>query len=583
MHSLLADIRYAIRSLRFAPGFFTLAIGILALGIGASVSVFTIVDGVLLRPLPYRHPNQLVALTSIPADPKFDSNGSTGYADFEQFRSHCVSFSDVAVTYRQGWSAVRLTGEAEPENAQAAFVSSNFFALFGISPILGRTFTEEENRRGDRLAVLSEGLATRRFASAAQALGHDIELSGTKWRVIGVMPADFRVPFLNTQLWAPVMSHPEWNDPEESDSRFRPRWDIIARLKPRATRVAAQADVDSVEKRLKSELPEYHQDNVRVVPLSEHFTGSVRRPLLILLASVAFLLIIACTNVGNLLLARAAVRRREFAVRAALGAGRFQLFRQVLAENAFVALLGGTAGVVVAVFLVPILKAIAPAGTPRLLEVEIDARVLAFAAAVTCGSALLLGLAPGWNASRRGLADVLNAAGRAATGSRRTTRTKSFLVVGEFAMAMVLLTGAALLLRSFVAVLGVDLGFRPEHVLTISVSLPNSTPPPQTARFYADVLASITALPGVESAGGVGNLFFLDEKRTHALRQVEGRPPEPRSAWKPLVWTQVNGHYFRAMAAFSMIATGRTRRPWQSSMRLSHAATGSAKIRSESA
>ncbi|MGA2601584.1 MAG: ABC transporter permease [Bryobacteraceae bacterium] len=207
-------------------------IAILARGIGTSSALFTIVDAVLLRPLPYRDPGRLVALTAVAADPKFDSNGSLPYSDFEELKAHARSFEDLAITYRTGWSEVTLTGGIEPQRIQAAFVSPNLFALFGRTPILGRTFTVDEDRRGDRLAVLSQDLASLRYGSAAAAVGRDIEIGGAQWRVIGIMPSDFRVPFLSTQLWMPLHAHPEWNDRREANPRLLQRWDVIARLKP---------------------------------------------------------------------------------------------------------------------------------------------------------------------------------------------------------------------------------------------------------------------------------------------------------------------------------------------------------------
>ncbi len=543
--AILADSRRAFRNLRLAPGFHLLWIGILALGIGTSSALFSIVDGVLLRPLPYRDPGRLVSLTAVAADPKFDSNGSLPYLDYQELQARARSFEGLAITYRTGWSAVTLTGGAEPERAQGAFVSPNLFALTGRAPMLGRTFTAEEDRRGERVVVLSESLAIRRYGSAGAALGRDLEIGGAPWRVIGVMPADFRVPFLDTRLWMPIHAHPEWNDASEPDPLWRQRWDVLARLKPGVRVSQAQAEVDAIERQLRRALPDYHQDQVRVVPLARHFTGSVARPVWILFTAVVFLLLIACVNAGNLLLSRAVSRQREFAVRTALGGGRGRLLGQLLAESINLSLMAGVAGAALAAAFVPVLKALAPPGIPRFEDVSLDARVLAFTFGVSLVTGIVLGLAPAWNLSRLEISEFLNASGRV-IGRRGARRTRGILVAAEFSIAMVLLTGAGLLVRSLIAVQNVDPGFRPEHILTAAVSLPGATAAQATA-FTADVLERLSALPGVSAAGAISNLFFLDEKRTHALRQVEGRAPEPRSAWEPLVWAQVSGAYFQAM------------------------------------
>ena len=251
MEALLADLRYALRTFRQAPAFFSLVIGILALGIAASVSIFSLVDGVLLRPLPYRDPRRLVTLTSYATRPPFNSNGSLSYNDFQQLRAKSRSFADLAVTYRTGWSRVTLTGGTEPVAMQGAFVSPNFFGLFGRAPVIGRTFTAEENLRAERVILISEGLWAQRFGRSPSALGQDLEVGHARWRVIGVMPAGFQVPFLDTQLWAPVLSHPDWNDPEHDNPHEQPFWDVFGRLKPGVPIGRAQAEAASISGGLK--------------------------------------------------------------------------------------------------------------------------------------------------------------------------------------------------------------------------------------------------------------------------------------------------------------------------------------------
>jgi predicted permease len=538
-------MRYVFRSMGQSPGLYGLVLAILALGIGASVSVFSLVDGVVLRPLPYPDAGQLVALRAVATKPPFDSNGSVTYADFQQFQAQAHSFADIAVTYRSGFGQVVLTAGAERERVRGGFVSPNFFAMFGRTPTLGRLFSPEENQRGERVLVIGERLAARRFGSPDAALGRDLQMDGATWRIVGVMPAGFRVPFLDTQLWAPVMSHRDWNDQTEPQPQQRTmRWDLMARLRPGVSAAAAQAEVDAIYGRLRQEAPDYHFDRTVVVPLREHFTGAAGRPLLLLAAAVALLLLIALANAGNLLLARAAVRQREFAIRAALGAGTGRLLRQALAETVTLCLLAGAGGAALSLPLVRILKVLAPGGIPRLDEVGVNLRVLLFAISISLATGVCLGLVSVWKGAR-GSTDALRTAGRGSTSSRETRRLKDLLVTSEFALAMVLLTGAALLVRSFVEVLRVDLGFRPEHILTMRVEAPG--PVRALPQFYQQAQERIRNLPGVQAAGATGYVFQLGLTRTHALREVEGHVKEPTEKWGTLEWSHISGDYFQAM------------------------------------
>ncbi len=544
---MLSDVRYAFRTFRRAPGFYSLVVAILGLGIAFSVSIFSLVDGILIRPLPYSDPQRLVKLTSYATRPPFDSNGSLSWNDFVQFRAASRSFADVACTFRTGWSRVTLNSGSEPVAIQGAFVSPNLFRMFGRQPLIGRTFTDTENREADRVVVISAGLWARQFGSSPQAIGQDLVLKHQRWQVIGVMPSDFQVPFLDTQLWAPVRSHPEWNDKEETSPLDRPRWDIMARLKPGVTMAAAQTEVDSIERGLRAALPEFHRDSVRVTPLREHFAGAMRKPLLMLAAAVTFLLLIAWANVANLLLARASYRQREIAIRYALGAGHARVVRQLVTEALAFSCAGGALGTAAAFALAPLLRTLSPANTPLLNSVSLDERGLLFALLLSLAVGVSLGIAPAWQGSSGRTNESLKLAVRNSTESRGKRRFRTVLVALEFAVAMVLLTGAGLLIRSMAAVRSVNPGFQADKVLTVAIGLPGEATPSQVRQFYRDALQRIRALPGVTAAGGVSNLFFLNETRTHALRQVEGHAPEPKSAWTPLVWAQVNGQYFQAL------------------------------------
>ncbi|HUA82623.1 MAG TPA: ABC transporter permease [Bryobacteraceae bacterium] len=523
---MLADVRYALRAMRRSPGFYGLLLAILALGIGVSVSVFSLIDGVVLRPLPYRDPARLIALESVATKPPFESNGSFTYDDFTQIRA-ARSFEDVAVMYRDGWSRMELTEGGE--RVHCGFVSPDFFDLFGRSPVFGRVFSATEN--GDRVLVLSERLATRRFGSAGAALGRDLEMAGLKWRIIGVMANDFRVPFLDTEMWAPIESHPQWNDRQEPNSRSGAmRWDLLARLRPGVSIAAARAELDSIYGSLRRAAPDSHTDAARVVPLREHFTRQVRGPFAILSAAVGLLLLIACANAANLLLGRAAMRAREFSIRAALGAGFGRLLRQTMAETIVLCAVGGAIGAALSVAMVRVLKAVAPAGTPRLDEVAVDSRVLLFAIALSAATGIGLGIA---SASRN--------------FRPRKRKLKNLLVAAEFAIAMVLVTSSALLLRSFVAVMDVSIGFAAEHVLTARVELPDGMTAPRRTGFFKQVIERIREIPGVVSVGATDTVFQLGLERTHALRLVEGQAPEPVAKWQPLEWSTVAGDYFQTL------------------------------------
>ena len=547
MDGMLTDLRYALRNFRRSPRFYAIVIAILATGIGCSVAIFSFGDGILIRPLPYRDPQRLVMLTSYATLPPFDSNGSVSYRDYLYFQGHAHSFADVAVTYRTGWSRVTLKGAGGPVPIQGAFVSPNLFALFGRQPLTGRTFTSDENRRAARVVLVTEGLAVERFGSPQGAIGQDVLLDKERWQIIGVMPADFRVPFLDTQLWAPVLSNPGWNDTEESNPLDRARWDLMARLKAGVTETAAQSEVDAIQKGLRAALPEFHKDSVRVVPLREHFTGKMRKPLMILASAVAFLWFIACANAANLLLARGSQRAREMAVRAALGAKRSRILRLLITESVLLACIAGAAGMILAFWLVPVLKTLAPSGTPLLDTVSLNARGLEFALLASLATGVLVGIAPVFGRPARHAGESLKLAARTSTEDRRSRRFKGVLVALEFAVAMVLLTGAGLLIRSLAAINSIQPGFHAANVLTVRFGLPNDTPVAQFTRFYRDAAERIKTVRGVEAVGGVSNLFFLSETRMHALRQVEEHPPEPKQAWRPLVWAQVTGDYFQAM------------------------------------
>ena len=404
MSVTIQDVRHAFRTLWKAPGFTAVAAVTLALGIGANTAIFSVIEAVVLRPLPYRDPGRLL-LVSDPQDPKDDG---ILHGDFEAWKSQSRSFEEKAVYYRNsGFSRVTLTG-AEPEQVQGAFVSANFFTLMGVSPLLGRGITADEETRRERVVVLSHGLWSRRFGKSPDVLGKVLEIDGIPSQAIGVMPATFQFPARDSQFWAPITTNRYWGDPEllkigPSHGRgFYARWRAIGRLRPGATPLEARTEM-----------------NVNVVPLRVNLSGNTRLAFGVLLGAVSFVLLIACCNVANLVLARGAAREREMAVRVALGAGRGRLVRQQFTESAVLALLAGGLGLVLAAAGIQALAAFGPADIPRLDEAGLDAEVLAFTLAISLFSATVFGLAPAWKISRVDPKEALKAGGRGQPGSMR--------------------------------------------------------------------------------------------------------------------------------------------------------------------
>jgi predicted permease len=564
VENFLMDIRYGLRMLRKNPGFTALAVLILGLGIGANAAVFSVLHAVLLRPLPYKEPQQLTMLWVTDSRPRgwAVTDGSTSYRDFLEWRRQAHSFKDLAIFYRRGWSVVTLTGE-EPEKVQGAFVSANFFTLMGVQPLLGHAFSDEDLQHRERVVILSHGLWQSRFGGSLEALGRDIYIDGRPWRVVGVMPSQFRFPFLagnwenrvegEVQLWAPLTTNPS-EDFSSGDpfNLTRPqgvaRFQVIARLNPKISLRAAQAEMDTIEARLALQYPDFDKTlGVQVRRLNEYIAGEMRRPLLLLSLCVLLLLLLACTNLATLFLARGVARARELAVRAAVGATRWRVIRQLLTESVLLGIIGGGAGVLLAGPAVHLIVALFPLTVPRLDETRIDTTVLisSFLLALLCG--LGFGLVPARRFSAADPHELLKTQQIAASS---TLGIQGLLVGAQFALSLVLLASAGLLIHSFVEVLAVDPGFQSEHVLTMRMQFtnPDTTPSARMADYYERACERLREIPGVQAVGTVGNIFFLEENQNHALRQVEGHPPEPVGSWTPLAWTQISGDYFRAMA-----------------------------------
>ena len=510
----------------------TAAILTLALGIGATTSVFSVVDPVLLRPLPYRDPSRLVSLQPVERN---DPSPGTSLIEFEQWRA-AKSLRDLSIFYRNfGVSRVTLTGAAEPESVQAGFTSANLFPLLGVAPAVGRAFTLEEERRGEAVAILSDALFERRFARSTLALEKTIEIEGRSFRVIGVMPAGFDFPAKNVALWAPITTNTYW--PLRAQDHFIFRWDVVARLRDGVSLRAAQSEMDAMYSHLTSQDPRFSGRSISVVPLHIELRGTTRTSLLMLLGAVLFVLLIACTNVAGLMLARGAGRSQEMAIRAALGAGRMRLTRQLLTECLVLALAAGAAGLALAWAGIRMIVAFGPHDVPNMETAHLDASALAFALAITVLSAILFGLAPSLGTSRL-------AVGRAYR-ARTTRQVRGPLVIVEVAFAVMLLAGAGLLVRSFLRVRAVDPGFQPSHALTLTVSFPRSFHDPS---FYQRAVERLASVPGIDSAGAAGSVLMdPNAARNNGFRVIEGRAPEPSDQWTFLQWTAIDGDFFRAM------------------------------------
>ncbi|MBO0722763.1 MAG: ABC transporter permease, partial [Blastocatellia bacterium] len=550
LEELWHDLQFGMRMLRRNPGFTTVAILSLALGIGANTAIFSVFYAVLLRPLPYRDPNHLVLIFSKSQE---DSQESFTLEDFTILKTQSRSFEAMAVYYRNtGFSRVSLTGSAEPEVVQGGFVSADFFPLLGISPQIGRFFTPAEEINRNRVVILSQVLWNRRFGAAPDVIGRSLQIDGADFRVIGVMPATFQFPARDTQFWAPISMNRYWLDRPARDTthgrRFYARWNVVARLKPAVSLQQARAEMNILAKRLEQVDPELNEGRgINALPLRVELNGNTNRALFLLLAAALLVLLIACGNVANLMLARGIVRQREMAIRTALGAGRARLIRQLITESVLMAILSGFLGLYLAAVGVPALIALAPPDIPRLEEAGMDPMVLVFTLGVSLLAAFICGLVPAWNISQSDPVKSLNSGNRGSSSSIASGHARNLLVIAEIALSVVLLVSAGLLIRSLLALQSVDAGFEPEHALTMRITLPAGAPEHKKSAFLDLVLERVRALPGVKTAGAIDGLFQLSGAGNLGLRSIEGRMDEPREQWTALTWKTIGGEYWQAM------------------------------------
>ena len=538
MDTLRQDFLYAVRRLRQAPGFTVVAVATLALGIGANSAIFSIVNAVLLRPLPFEEPDRLVAVSQT------WEGRDTGIYSPQNFLDVVSTAHDFESLAAIDGGGMTLTGAGSPARLQGASVTVSFFETLRVRPILGRAFVTGENEPGHtKVVVLGHRLWRDRFGADPAAVGRKIQLDRDSYVVVGVAPEGFGYPE-GTEVWTPI----------EYDTIFRTKsrgaWflGVIGRLKPGVSVAHAREEVSTIASRLAREYPDADEGvGGTVTLLQESMVRRSRPALLVLLGAVGLVLLIACVNVANLLLARAAARESELAVRAALGAGRGRLLRQLLTESVLLAVLGGAAGVFLASLSMDTLLGLQPAGVRRLGEVRVDRTVMAFAAGLSVLTGILFGLAPALQLMRRATAQSLREGGRGLLAGRGH-RLRGGLIVGQMALAMMLLAGAGLLIRSFTQLRRVDPGFRPGSALTFRIALPESAYKDESARaaFFDVLLTRLAVLPGVRSVGAVQGLPLSGMRFSFSF-EVKGRPPLPPARQPSMEVRVASPGYFQAI------------------------------------
>jgi len=541
--NLIQDLRYGLRMLFKSPGFCLIAIVTLALGIGANTALFSVVNGVLLNPLPYAQPDRLVAIYQ--KTPDF-AQASIPYPNFLDWVREQHSFSLMAAFRPDDYN---LTGMGEPERVKTEMISASFFSTLGVRPVAGRLFRPEEDVVGAQpVALISGGLWSRKFGSSHEAIGKTITLNGAGYSVIGVIPGDFRYQsgnFHDSDVYLPIG---QWNDSTFRDRRAGMGMDAVGRLKPGVTLAQAQADMDAVARHIAQIYPDADKDHgITLLPLKEDVVGDIRPFLLVLLAAVGFVLLIACVNVANLLLARSTARTREFAIRVALGAGRSRVIAQLLTESTLLGCAGGALGLACAGWGTKAAIKLLPQALPRAAEIHIDQRVLLFTLAVSLLAGVLFGLVPAIKAARENIHETLKEGGRSVSGARH--RMQSIFVVAEMALALVLLLGAGLMVRSLAKLWSVNPGFNPHNALIFDVSYPSTmgSTPAAIRSAMRQLHEAVSAVPGVRAASlSAGSTPMWGDSELPFW--IDGQPkPATQAEMKSALFYGVEPEYLEAM------------------------------------
>ncbi|HEY0380189.1 MAG TPA: ABC transporter permease [Pyrinomonadaceae bacterium] len=548
MKSLLQDLRYGIRTLLKRPGFTVVAVLALALGIGANSAIFSVVNSVLLRPLPYKDPAQLVIVWETNPQLLSDylkTHNEAAPGNFLDWQAQSKSFENLAAFT---WQDFNLTGGDTPEQVIGNTVTPNMFATLGVRPILGRDFLAEEGQAGrDNVVILSHGLWQRRFGSSPNIVGQAISVNGRPSTVVGVMPEGFEFPRAACELWTPLAPGDNFKTNRRAHFLY-----TRARLKPGVTIAQAQAEMDTIAARLRQQYPDTNdQRGVRLASLSEESVAQIKPALLILLAAVGFVLLIACANVANLMLARAAARQKEIAIRTALGAGRLRIIRQLLTESVLLSLIGGVCGLLLALWGIDLLLASMPQqfalGIPGWNKIGLDYRVLGFTLLVSLLTGILFGLFPAWQASKYDLNEALKEGSKGSAGQGRK-RFRNALIVSEVTLALVLLVGSGLMMRSLRRLMDVKPGFDPQNLTTLQLALPQAQygQNEQLVAFYSELTRRIESLPGVEAAATIDMMPMGGSGGTTSFL-VEGRPAPPPGQFPEANARTSSPGYFQTM------------------------------------
>jgi putative ABC transport system permease protein len=551
---MFQDLRYGFRMLRQRPGFTFAAVIALALGIGANTAIFSVVNAVMLRPLPFADPDRLMVVWQTAQQGEY-SQLSLAYPNYDELRKQCQLCEDVGAWNSYSYTRFALTGGAQPEQAQYAVVSASLFSVLGVKPALGRAFLPEEDQPGAaRVAIISHGLWRRRWAGDTKLIGQQATFDGQSYTVVGVMPPGFVFPRFprDAEIWVPLSGDPYPGRRFSPGTRYL---SVMARLKSGVTLAQAEAEMSAIARRIEQQDPQFNRGlGLRPTPLHRQLTDHLRLALFVLLGVVGFVLLIACANVANLLLARAASRRQEIAVRLALGASRWRLARQLLTESLLLALLGGAAGLLVAAWGVEALSIIPYNATSYFIpynvtheQITLDGSVLSFTFALSLLAGMIFGLAPALQSSRPDINAALKGDG-APVGHGPRRHTRGLLVTVEVALSLTLLVGAGLMIKSFARLQKVDPGFEPESVLTADLSLPRAKYPngQKIAAFHDQLLASLSATPGVVAVG-LGSSLPFGGTNADTSFFIDGRPPlNPRDMPHTHPRT-ISPDYFRAM------------------------------------